>query len=62
MVILDMLVIGLLIYGMLFFVIIEVCYVDMVGYGGNGIGFIGLIGGIDWKCCVGENMVDVLIF
>ncbi|MBO6729194.1 MAG: autotransporter outer membrane beta-barrel domain-containing protein [Maricaulis sp.] len=58
---LDTPAIGLPTYGMLFSAITEARHVDMVGYGGNGTGSTGPIGGIDWKRRAGENMVDALI-
>ena len=58
---LDTPAIGLPTYGMLFSAISEARHVDMVGYGGNGTGSTGPIGGIDWKRRAGENMVDALI-
>lgn len=58
---LDTPAIGLPTYGMLFSPIDAARPVSMVGYGGNGIGSTGPIGGIDWKRRAGENMVDALI-
>lgn len=58
---LDTPAIGLPTYGMLFSPITGPREVSMVGYGGNGIGSTGPIGGIDWKRRAGENMVDALI-
>ncbi len=56
----DTPVIGLPTYGMLFSPLLESTHATQVGYGTNGIGSTGDIGGIDYKRRVGENMIDGL--
>ena len=57
---LDSPAIGLPTYGMLFSPLTESTPVSMVGYGGNGNGSLGPVGGIDWQRRAGTNMLDGL--
>lgn len=57
---LDSPAIGVPTYGMLFSPLTESTHASLVGYGTNGTGTDGPIGGIDWKRRAGENMVDGL--